>query len=103
MAVMDGLAQQFATDDVESREKQYNALWEALNKMPEQRRKVFLMSNQDKVKYKDIALQLGISVNTVKTHIRLALQFLRMECKWVIPFMMLMFDIELLTMFYKSF
>lgn len=103
LEVMDGLAAQFAVDDVESREQQYNVLWEALNKMPEQRRKVFLMSNQDKVKYKDIALQLGISVNTVKTHIRLALQFLRMECKWVMPALTWVIGLEWLSSFFKSF
>jgi RNA polymerase sigma-70 factor (ECF subfamily) len=103
LEVMDGLAQQFAVEDGESRENHYNALWEALSKMPEQRRKIFLMSNQDKVKYKDIALQLGISVNTVKTHIRLALQFLRVECKWMMASVLLLPCLKLLALFFKSF
>ncbi|NSL86030.1 RNA polymerase sigma-70 factor [Chitinophaga solisilvae] len=83
LEVIDGLSRHFTAEDREWKEACYTALWKALEQMPEQRRKVFLMSNQDKIKYKDIAEQLGISVNTVKTHIRLALQFLRMECKWV--------------------
>ncbi len=84
LEVMEGLALQFTTEEGESKEARYNALWETLNRMPEQRRKIFLMSNQEKIKYKDIALELGVSVNTVKTHIRLALQYLRVECKWMV-------------------
>ncbi|MGE7774759.1 RNA polymerase sigma-70 factor [Chitinophaga sp. NPDC101104] len=84
LEVMDGLAMQFTAEDKEVRETRYRALWEALNRMPEQRRRIFLMSNQEKIKYKDIAEQMGISINTVKTHIRLALLFLREECKWMV-------------------
>jgi len=83
LEVIDALAMQFTVEDKASKETRYKALWEVLNRMPEQRRKIFLMSNQEKIKYKDIAEQLGISVNTVKTHIRLALQFLREECRWM--------------------
>ncbi len=84
LEVLDALAREFTVEDGVSREMRYNALWEVLNRMPEQRRRIFLMSNQEKIKYKDIALQLGVSVNTVKTHIRLALQYLRVECKWMV-------------------
>lgn len=81
--VLEKLAEHFQGGDKETEETRYNAVWEALSRMPEQRRKVFMMSNQEDVKYKDIAEQLGISINTVKTHIRLALSFLRDECKWL--------------------
>ncbi|WP_298711530.1 sigma-70 family RNA polymerase sigma factor [Chitinophaga sp.] len=81
--VMEELAAGFPSEDKQAREARYAAVWEVLSRLPEQRRKIFLMSNQQNIKYKDIAATLGISVNTVKTQIRLALQFLREECKWL--------------------
>src|SRR5690606_9416865 len=45
-------------------------LWEIIGQMPEKRRLVFLLSNQDGLKYSEIASQLDISINTVKTHIK---------------------------------
>lgn len=81
--VMEELAAGFQTEDKQAREARYAAVWEVLARLPEQRRKIFLMSNQQDIRYKDIAASLGISVNTVKTQIRLALQFLRQECKWM--------------------
>jgi len=101
--VIEGLALHFTAEDGVSKELRYNALWETLNRMPEQRRRIFLMSNQEKIKYKDIALQLGISVNTVKTHIRLALQFLRVECKWMMaPVSLLLCCVQTVMLFLPS-
>lgn len=45
--------------------------------MPGKRRKIFLLNNNENLKYADIALMLGISINTVKTQIKLAYQFIR--------------------------
>lgn len=45
-----------------------------IKKLPEQCRKVFLMSRFESLKNEEIATQLGISENTVKTHIYRALQ-----------------------------
>lgn len=45
--------------------------------MPSKRRKIFLLNNDEQLRYADIALKLGISVNTVKTQIKLAYQFIR--------------------------
>jgi hypothetical protein len=42
---------------------------------------VFVLSNKDGLKYTEIAAQLDISVNTVKTHIKLSYEFLRRECQ----------------------
>ncbi|MGX5817181.1 sigma-70 family RNA polymerase sigma factor [Chitinophaga lutea] len=70
------------------------ALWAAIASMPQQRQKVFLLSNRDGMKYADIAKQLDISVNTVKTHIKLAYQFLRKECEWMIRTLVVIFFIS---------
>ena len=49
----------------------------AVNKMPEQRRRVFIMSRIDGLSNYEIAQSLNISKRTVETHISLALSELR--------------------------
>lgn len=58
-------------------EQRYLNLITAINQLPEQRRKVFLLSRRPDLRYTDIASMLGISVNTVKMHVRLSYQELR--------------------------
>lgn len=48
-----------------------------INQLPPQCRKVFLISRQDQLTYKEIAEQLKISFNTVDQHIQKALRILR--------------------------
>ncbi len=48
-----------------------------VDEMPPVRRRVFIMSRQYNMSHKQIAEQLGITVNTVETHIMLALHYLR--------------------------
>lgn len=55
------------------------ALLLALQRLPEQRRKIFLLSNGDGYKYSEIAGLLNISINTVKTQLRKAYETLRQE------------------------
>ncbi|MFB6454120.1 RNA polymerase sigma-70 factor [Chitinophaga sp. Hz27] len=76
--------------DKELEETRDAALWAAIGRLPIQRQRIFLLSNRDDLKYKDIADQLNISVNTVKTQIKLAYQFLRKECDWMIVFIILL-------------
>lgn len=52
---------------------------QAVDKLSDQQKKVFLLSRQEGLRHEQIAEQLGISINTVKTHIGRALQFLREE------------------------
>ena len=47
---------------------------ELIDSLPEQCRKVFLMSRMDEMSYDEIATQMNISTNTVKFHIKSALQ-----------------------------
>ncbi|WP_167017674.1 RNA polymerase sigma-70 factor [Chitinophaga sp. Cy-1792] len=81
--VMERLLHKFPSTDVEEEERRNAALWAAISKMPEQRRRIFLMSTQEGKKYKEVAAALDISINTVKTQIKLSLQFLRKECAWM--------------------
>lgn len=82
--VIEALSEYFPQEDGAEDDARNVALWKAVSKLPDQRRKVFLMSSQQGLKYKDIAAALGISINTVKTQIKLALQFMRQECGWMI-------------------
>jgi len=52
---------------------------QALEKMPEKQRTVFLMSRNDELKYHEIAKCLNISVKAVEKRMSAALQFLRAE------------------------
>ncbi|MDD6891290.1 MAG: RNA polymerase sigma-70 factor [Bacteroidales bacterium] len=51
----------------------------AIDKIPAESKKVFLKSRFEKKKYEEIAQELGISVNTVKYHIKQALALLNKE------------------------
>ena len=56
-------------------------LHKTMEQLPEQCRKVFTMSRIDGMKHEEIAKELGISINTVRTHIHRALEKLRNELK----------------------
>lgn len=51
---------------------------EVINSLPEQTRMVFLLSREENLSYEEIAVRMGVSVNTVKYHMKSALQKLRM-------------------------
>jgi RNA polymerase sigma-70 factor (family 1) len=51
----------------------------AVDQLSPQQRKVFLHSREDGMRHEQIAEELGISVNTVRTHLAKALEFLRAE------------------------
>lgn len=58
-----------------------NKINEVISNLPTECRQVFQMSRFDNMKYEEIASTLGISVNTVKYHMKNALMKLRMELK----------------------
>jgi len=67
-------------EDQLRREDQLKAgLLLAVQGLPEQRRKIFLLSNGQGYKYSEIASMLNISLNTVKTQLRKAYDTLRQE------------------------
>ncbi len=57
----------------------YAELYTAIAKIPEQRRKILELAVFDSKTYKEIATQLDISVNTVKTQMGRAYHFLKEE------------------------
>lgn len=52
-------------------------LLEAVDQLPEKCKQIFMMSCLEGLKYKEVARQMGISENTVKTQIKLAYKRLR--------------------------
>ena len=57
----------------------YAGLYQAIQKIPEQRRKILELAAFESLTYKEIAERLDISVNTVKTQMGRAYQFLKQE------------------------
>lgn len=52
-------------------------LWEAIDTLPTERKKIFLMAKHQGMRYQDIAKELGISVKTVENQMGSALKALR--------------------------
>lgn len=50
---------------------------QVIDQLPEQRKRIFKMSRMDGLKYKEIALKLGISIKTVEVQMGKALKYLR--------------------------
>jgi len=71
----------------DSADEKYLRLLKAIDNMPEQRKKVFLLS-LDKT-YAETANELNISINTVKMHLKLAYNELRTMLPWLIIFLKL--------------
>lgn len=63
----------------------------ALEQLPPERKKVFMMSRFENLKYKEIAEKLNISIKTVENQMGKALKFLREELKDVMPALILLF------------
>ncbi|HAM11039.1 MAG: hypothetical protein A2X04_14500 [Bacteroidetes bacterium GWF2_41_9] len=57
------------------------ALEQAINALPDACRQIFILSRNDNMKYSEIANKQGISVNTVKTQMKIALARLRETLK----------------------
>jgi len=71
----DGIYEQ--EDDQE--EELFNRLEEALNLLPEKCRKVMYLSRYSRLKQKDIADQMNISIKTVKNHLTYGFQKIRIH------------------------
>ncbi len=82
-------AKEQQTDQVEvyheeAGENKRMAIQNAVEKLPEKCRQVFVLSRFEELKYAEIADKLGISINTVENHMGKALKLLRAELKHLI-------------------
>ena len=64
----------------------------AIDQLPVQRRKIFIMSRYDGLKYHEIAKKLNISAKTVENQMVKALKYLRQELKDYLPLIVLFFE-----------
>lgn len=65
----------------------------AIDLLPMERKKVFILSRYEGLTYQQISEKLGISVKTVENQIGKALQFLRLELAEYLPLLIFLFDI----------
>jgi len=65
-------------DELENPSEHYRKLIrEAVEKLPPQQKKIYMLSRQEGLKYNEIASLLGISPETVKTQVYAAVKFIR--------------------------
>ena len=69
----------FSDEDVE------RILYEAINRLPEQCRRIFIESKLNNKKYQDIADEMGLSLQTVKNQVMIAVRKLREDLKDCLP------------------
>lgn len=74
---------------------------QAIDKLPTERRKVFVLNRYDELSYKEVADKLNISVKTVENQIGKALKFLREELKDYLPVLMF-FYFELFIKIFRN-
>ncbi|SEW36471.1 RNA polymerase sigma factor [Chitinophaga arvensicola] len=78
LQVMQGLQQQTEDADTQLLWKQYESLLhEAIAQLPPQRQKVFRLCREESKSYEEVAIELGISRNTVKEHMVLAMKSIK--------------------------
>lgn len=77
-------AEQNTDNQLETSELQ-KIIAQALNKLPPERKKIFLMSREEGLKYKEIADELNISIKTVENQMGKALSTLRNELSDYLP------------------
>ncbi len=65
---------------------------ETIDQLPLERRKIFIMSRYDGLKYREIADKLNISVKTVENQMGSALKFLRDQLKDYLPWLIIFFS-----------
>lgn len=68
-------------EDGYGEQDEMEALYTAINQLPPDRRRVFMMISAEGMKYQDVADALGISINTVRTQMGRSLKFLRESLK----------------------
>lgn len=98
-------AQNVHYDDSENIENEKDLtilLSKAIDKMPEKRKEVFLMSRFEGLSYNEIAAHLSISVKTVENHMGSALKFLRLELKDYLHLYFVFFFLEEIGVLIKS-
>jgi RNA polymerase sigma-70 factor, ECF subfamily len=80
----------FYEENGSDQDELHEKIRESIDKLPPERKKVFIMHRYDELKYKEIAEKLNISIKTVENQIGKALSFLREELKDYLPLILLL-------------
>jgi len=68
-------------DDIMNDDKEQYKLWQEVEKLPTSCKRILKLVVIDSMKYKEVALALEISINTVKTQLKIAYKTLRKNIK----------------------
>ncbi len=86
--------ERYPLDSLFSRELE-QILKEAIEKIPDETKQVFLLSRFRNKKYEEISAELDISVNTVKYHIKKALSLIRLSLdKYLLPLLLFIMHLK---------
>lgn len=88
----DSIVQRSHEEEVMFTEMEVN-IRNAIDRLPVERRRVFIMSRYDGMTYREIADKMGISVKTVENQMSNVLKFLREELAEYLPLFLLVFYI----------
>lgn len=66
----------------------------AINKLPERCREIFLKSRMEGKKYREIAEEMNLSVNTIESQMSIALKKLRCELKEYLPLLLFLLNVK---------
>lgn len=82
LSVLQEMKEESYVIDSASPVEEYNLIIEqAVAKLPPQQQRVYHLSRYEKLKYEEIAIHMGISKETVKKHMQLALAFLKQQVR----------------------
>lgn len=77
--VLNTETEEFNWNDDDALEELRRQLLSAIDRLPEKCREIFVLSCVEGMKYQEVAQQLGVSVNTVKTQVRFGYKKLRSD------------------------
>lgn len=89
----------FSEENITETNELHTKIRLAIDKLPPERRKIFIMHRLEELKYKEIADKLNISIKTVENQIGKALVFLREELKDFLPAIVISFINEIMKIF----
>ncbi len=84
---------EYFADRSSERELQ-NLIAKAINKLPEQCRRIFQLSRDENLKYREISVQLNISEKTVENQMGKALKLLKEALKEYLPILLLLISLH---------
>lgn len=84
--------QSSTTDELLSRDEMQLRIDLTIGALPDQCRKVFLLSRERNMKYSEIAEELSISIKTVEAHMGKALKLMRENLKDYLPYLLFYFS-----------